>query len=722
MNAQNVVGQSNCEDSLYVPEVALDRKPHKGQEFDTLDDAYEFYNKYAKEGGFSIRINSSKICKESNDIIRKEYVCFKEGQARQSKVVNRKRRRGIIRGGCSAKLVVVKSEFGKYMVRIFVEEHNHALSSPRRVHLLRSHRSMSVVQKNLSQQLAVVSIPTCQQIGLFELQAGGLQNMGCVQRDFYNNDRNLWNELKGHDADMLYEHFQSEKEKNSSFFYSIKAGCDDRITHCFWADVVCRRAYKFYGDVIVFDTTYNTNRYSMIFAPFVGVNNHGQTIVFGCGFLSDETTESFLWLFEQFKEAMPGDDPKMIITGQDPAMTKAISLAFPFTFHRFFIWHILNKFSERLSKTVHMENYRHFQKCIWESNAVEEFDALWKDVIDKVKLTENEWLQGVYEIRSKWVPAYVNHVFSVGMSSSQRAESNHAIFKRYVSKTNSLLDFVFRVNRALSQQRHEELIADNKDLNERSMLRLPLQIEKQMSEIYTCEIFYLFQDELWNSLLHAIELVRENEDYLVYNVVNQEDGVSKVFEVVYDKKLDFVSCICKKFESEGIPCTHMLALFKKLQISFMPNIYILQRWTKAAKLERVIDGDGVEINDCSNKSILLKRTKLFQLASNVIDKAVLSEATSKLVIENLEDALEKVKLVMKSCKSEGVLEKNSGMQQPHFNEPLQVRAKGCGKRLKGGKEKAKEKAKGKDKGRRCNGCGLVGQSHDKRNCPLLIKT
>ena len=91
----------------------------------------------------------------------------------------------------------------------------------------------------------------------------------------------------------------------------------------------------------------------------------------------------------------------MIITDLVPAMAKAISLAFPFTFHRFFIWHILNKFSERLSKTVHMENYKHFQKCIWESNAVEEFDALWKDVIDKVKLTENEWLQGVYEIGSK---------------------------------------------------------------------------------------------------------------------------------------------------------------------------------------------------------------------------------------------------------------------------------------------------------------------------------
>lgn len=230
-----------------------------------------------------------------------------------------------------------------------------------------------------------------------------------------------------------------------------------------------------------------------------------------------------------------------------------------------------------------------------------------------------------------------------------------------------------------------------------------------MSEISIYEIFYMFQDELWNSLLHAIELIRENENYLVHNVVNQEDSVSKVFEVFYDKKLDFVSCICKKFESEGIQCTNMLALFKKLQIHFMPDIYIQKRWTKAAKLERVMDEDGVEINDCSHKFILLRQTKLFRLAPNVIDKAVLSEATSKIVVESLEDALEKVQSTMESCKNERVSEKNSGVQQLHFNEPLQVGAKGCGRRLKGGKEKGKEKTKEKekDKGRRMWSCWPV---------------
>ncbi|XP_022853627.1 protein FAR1-RELATED SEQUENCE 5-like [Olea europaea var. sylvestris] len=41
------------------------------------------------------------------------------------------------------------------------------------------------------------------------------------------------------------------------------------------ADNRCRQAYKEFGDVVTFDTTYLTNKYDMPFAPFVGVNHHG---------------------------------------------------------------------------------------------------------------------------------------------------------------------------------------------------------------------------------------------------------------------------------------------------------------------------------------------------------------------------------------------------------------------------------------------------------------
>ena len=66
-------------DKIYIPQLRDDHEPKSGQGFESLDDAHEFYNNYAKEAGFSVRINYSRKNKETNAILRKEYVCSKEG-------------------------------------------------------------------------------------------------------------------------------------------------------------------------------------------------------------------------------------------------------------------------------------------------------------------------------------------------------------------------------------------------------------------------------------------------------------------------------------------------------------------------------------------------------------------------------------------------------------------------------------------------------------------
>ena len=69
-------------------------------------------------------------------------------------------------------------------------------------------------------------------------------------------------------------------------------------------------------------------------APFIGINNHGQSIQFGCGFIRNELSTSFVWLFETFLEAMGGLAPTNIITDQDFAMRSAIQDVFPNTTHQ----------------------------------------------------------------------------------------------------------------------------------------------------------------------------------------------------------------------------------------------------------------------------------------------------------------------------------------------------------------------------------------------------
>jgi hypothetical protein len=77
-----------------------------------------------------------------------------------------------------------------------------------------------------------------------------------------------------------------------------------------------------------------TNKYEMLFALFVGVNHHVQSILFGVALISRENTETFVWLFKTWLKCMNSRSPNAIITDQDRAMKSAINIVFPNVRHR----------------------------------------------------------------------------------------------------------------------------------------------------------------------------------------------------------------------------------------------------------------------------------------------------------------------------------------------------------------------------------------------------
>jgi hypothetical protein len=53
------------------------------------------------------------------------------------------------------------------------------------------------------------------------------------------------------------------------------------------------------------------------------------------------------------------------------------------------------------------------------------------------------------------------------------------------------------------------------------------------------------------------------------------------------------------FESEGIPCRHILFVLKGRGLSEIPSHHILNRWTKLATIKPVFDCDGNVLEACS---------------------------------------------------------------------------------------------------------------------------
>ena len=103
------------------------------------------------------------------------------------------------------------------------------------------------------------------------------------------------------DAMGLLQLCKVAKEKNSKFQYAYTTDEESRLEHIFWAPTPCSDWHQKYGDVVVFYTTYKVNAYDMPFSIFVGINNHGKTILFGCALLRNKTTCAFQWLMKVCK-------------------------------------------------------------------------------------------------------------------------------------------------------------------------------------------------------------------------------------------------------------------------------------------------------------------------------------------------------------------------------------------------------------------------------------
>ncbi|KAF5454271.1 hypothetical protein F2P56_023948, partial [Juglans regia] len=143
-------------------------------------------------------------------------------------------------------------------------------------------------------------------------------------------------------------------------------------------------------------------------------------------------------------KCMDGIPPKAIITDQDRAMKNAIAKVFPESRHRFCLWHILKKVSEKLGSYAAYKSglKSHLMKCVYDTQTVEEFEKCWDGLLNTYDLHENVWLKSLYDERQHWVPVFLKEYFWAGMSTTQRSESMNAFFDGYVHAKTNLKEFV----------------------------------------------------------------------------------------------------------------------------------------------------------------------------------------------------------------------------------------------------------------------------------------
>ncbi|KAG6422249.1 hypothetical protein SASPL_118814 [Salvia splendens] len=575
-------------------EVLQGDDPAVGMEFESYDDVYFFYNCYAKQQGFGVRVSNTWY-RKSKERYRGKLSCSSAGFKKKT---DANRPRPETRTGCPAMIKFRLMDNKRWRIIEIELEHNH-LTTPANASIYKSHKISDLGSKR---PLPINGADQVQRIRLFRtvvIDADDTEE--CDFRDTIDQgDDKL--KLKPGDYQEMLKFFTRMQLNDPSFFYSMDVNEKGCLRNVFWAEARCRAAYSYFGDVLFVNTTSLTENYEVPLVVFTGINHHAQTVPLGCGLVSVQTVESFVWLYRAWLTYMVGRSPQTIITSECKALQTAVAEVFPRASHCLSLTNIMKMVLHEVACLEACEAIRNgLSRAVYHSLRSDEFEAAWEDLVQSHGLQNHKWLQNLYEDRKRWVPVYLKEIFCAGMFPVDSP------FQEYLRQHTSLREFFSSYDRSQQDIHHRETLSDIESNNKsRSLLKTRLFFELQLSKLYTENIFELFQQEVegvyscYGTRQKSIE--GSVATFIVKEDVQVEENRKETrdFEVMYNSgDAVEVLCVCAVFNLRGYLCRHALCVINHVGLDEIPPQYILARWRKDINRSYTIDYrlDGIDIKN-----------------------------------------------------------------------------------------------------------------------------
>ncbi|KAJ1378118.1 Zinc finger, PMZ-type, partial [Sesbania bispinosa] len=273
---------------------------------------------------------------------------------------------------------------------------------------------------------------------------------------------------------------------------------------------------------------------------------------------------------------------------------------------------------------------------------------------------------------------------------------------RYVHYRNNLTRFLKQFTCYLGYTRQRELEADFESIIGEPVLQTSFEdIERSAAQVYTRKVFLLFRTVLDRACGVKVVGCEETPNCLIYVMCKRSYPDRKWYVSMIPSITEF-KCSCLRMESVGIPCEHIIALLRHLEIKVLPESLVMQRWTKNAK--QCIE-DSVENSSAVGRSkvisLLSDCYEVCRLSGKCVQKLDLSKQTIWELFQRLRD------LNMQNNTDGG--NDNDDGEEVHVRDPVRARTKGCGPRttLAGGKGN-----------RRTTCCSICQEpGHNKKTCP-----
>ncbi|XP_074266029.1 uncharacterized protein LOC141588488 [Silene latifolia] len=314
------------------------------------------------------------------------------------------------------------------------------------------------------------------------------------------------------------------------------------------------------------------------------------------------------------------------------------------------------------------------------------------------QLEDNTWLQYLFSIWQRWIPAYYRDIpLGCLLRTTQRSESANNFFKRFENPHGTLVEFWMRFQSAMDQQRYTQKSLDRDSDHSLPQTKTLLSLEVHASTVYTHALFYEFQQQCVDSLnsCSAGDSSREGST----RFLEVEDSIfNKSYTVAFNPSTFDATCSCKLFERKGYICKHIIWILSGKGIKKIPDKYLLSRWTKNTKKMPLYDAHGQLLDDFTSSDVT--KLQISTVWSEFYSTLTLLKSLPENHINELTSLLktfrQNFKSIFEKLTKHQELEMLLGVKsssEVRILPPVQSKNKGTGKRLMSKKDRSLQRHK-----------------------------
>ncbi|XP_076935314.1 protein FAR1-RELATED SEQUENCE 5-like [Bidens hawaiensis] len=286
----------------------------------------------------------------------------------------------------------------------------------------------------------------------------------CIARDIYNIVKLIDNQDKiGQTPTQVLENFL---QTHGFTFYTWENPSTNRTKNVFFYHEKSLTMWRAFPDLLLIDTTYNTNMYKWPFVQFVGVTSTSKSFCIAHAVIFREQECKFTWALERLKHMLVDcREPHVILTDKDQALMNTCETVFPNATKNLCRWHIMQNI-QRKHKSLFQDDifksFNYWWKVLYASPTKSNYDYNCGQM--EAELAGHDKREALYYIRDNWlVSCWIDDRLNFGEHTTNRVEGQYTNLKRYLSGPNNSLDSIAAFALEVVNSQMEEISATLED-------------------------------------------------------------------------------------------------------------------------------------------------------------------------------------------------------------------------------------------------------------------